>query len=122
MPSTSLRLRGVLFIAAVCVLAACAPSNRGGSGVPAPADIAALEAQRAQHPDDAALQLRLAKAYYAANRFADARAALAVVLLARPANDEARAYLGLTYEGLNQFDSARTVYTRLLAAKQGGEG
>ncbi len=122
MPSTSLRLRGVLFIAAVCVLAACAPSNRGGSGAPAPApaDIAALEAQRAQHPDDAALQLRLAKAYYAANRFADARAALAVVLLARPGNDEARAYLGLTYEGLNQFDSARTVYTQLLAAKQGG--
>jgi len=61
----------------------------------------------------------LAKAYYAANRFSDARAALAVVFQARP-SDEARAYLGLTYEGLNQFDSARTVYTELLAAKRGG--
>ena len=90
-----------------------------GARGPAPADLAALEAQRAQHPDDPALQLRLAKTYYAANRFADARAALVVVLRARP-SDEARAYLGLTYEGLNQFDSARTVYTQLLAAKQGG--
>ena len=90
-----------------------------GARGPAPADLAALEAQRAQHPDDPALQLLLAKAYYAANRFADARAALVVVLRARP-SDEARAYLGLTYEGLNQFDSARTVYTQLLAAKQGG--
>ena len=90
-----------------------------GAPGPAPADLAALEAQRAQHPDDPALQLRLAKTYYAANRFADARAALVVVLRARP-SDEARAYLGLTYEGLNQFDSARTVYTQLLAAKQGG--
>ena len=120
MPSTSFRLRGVAAVTAACALVACAHPAGSRAPAPASADIAALEAQRAQHPDDAALQLRLAEAYYAANRFADARAALAVVLLARPGNDEARAYLGLTYEGLNQFDSARTVYTQLLAAKQGG--
>ena len=119
MPPASLRPRGFLYIAAACALAACARPTTSGAWGPTPTDLAALEAQRAQHPEDAALQLRLAKAYYAANRFSDARAALAVVLQTRP-SDEARAYLGLTYEGLNQFDSARTVYTELLAAKRGG--
>ncbi len=119
MPLASLQPRGFFCLAAACALAACARPTASGARGPAPTDLAALEAQRAQHPDDPALQLRLAKAYYAANRFADARAALVVVLQARP-GDEARAYLGLTYEGLNQFDSARTVYTQLLAAKQGG--
>ncbi len=119
MPPASLRPRGFLYIAAACALAACARPTTSGARGPTPTDLAALEAQRAQHPEDAALQLRLAKAYYAANRFSDARAALAVVFQARP-SDEARAYLGLTYEGLNQFDSARTVYTELLAAKRGG--
>jgi len=118
-PPASLRPRGFLYIAAACALAACARPTTSGVRGPTPTDLAALEAQRAQHPEDAALQLRLAKAYYAANRFSDARAALAVVFQARP-SDEARAYLGLTYEGLNQFDSARTVYTELLAAKRGG--
>ncbi len=120
MPPASLRPRGFLYyIAAACALAACARPSTSGARGPTPTDLAALEAQRAQHPEDPALQLRLAKAYYAANRFSDARAALAAVLQARP-SDEARAYLGLTYEGLNQFDSARTVYTELLAAKRGG--
>ena len=119
MPPASLRPRGFLWIAAACALAACARPTTSGTRGPVPTDLATLEAQRAQHPEDAALQLRLAKAYYAASRFSDARAALAVVLQARP-SDEARAYLGLTYEGLNQFDSARTVYTELLAAKRGG--
>ena len=119
MPPASLRPRGFLYIAAACALAACARPTTSGARGPTPTDLAALEAQRAQHPEDAALQLRLAKAYYAPNRFSDARVALAVVLQTRP-SDEARAYLGLTYEGLNQFDSARTVYTELLAAKRGG--
>jgi TolB-like protein len=82
----------------------------------APADIAALEAKRAQTPADPALNLRLAKAYYGAGRYGDARAALAVVLAAQPANGEARVYLGYTYEGLNQFDSARVTYAALAAS------
>jgi TolB-like protein len=36
-------------------------------------------------------------------------------LVAQPGNTSARAYLGLTYEGLEQYDSARAVYTGLLA-------
>ena len=59
--------------------------------------------------------LPFARAYYAAGRYTDARAALAVVLAAQPANTQADAWLGLTYEGLEQFDSARATYTRVLA-------
>jgi tetratricopeptide (TPR) repeat protein len=83
--------------------------------------LAALEAQRAQHPTDPDLNLRLARAYYAANRFADARSALATVLLQQPDNRVAQTYLGFTYEGLEQFDSARAVYGSLLAVRPTGE-
>lgn len=103
----------------VATLAACT----GGAG-PAqlsPADLSALEAQRAQHPTDPDLNLRLAKGYYAANRFADARKALAIVLTQQPTNRVAQTYLGLSYEGMEQFDSARTTYTTLLSTRPGGE-
>lgn len=104
-------------VALTAVVAACA----GGSppGEVAPADLATLEAQRAQTPDDPALNLQLARAYYAAGRYADARTALAVVLAAQPAHTQAEAWLGLTYEGLEQFDSARATYTRVLARQPG---
>jgi Flp pilus assembly protein TadD len=92
---------------AVCGLLLAACARVPAPQTPAPADIAALEAQRAQTPGDPALNLRLAKAYYGAGRYGDARAALATVLAAQPTNGEARVYLGYTYEGLNQFDSAR---------------
>lgn len=111
------RLRCVA-AAVVCAAAAACASGGARTAAVQPADIAALERQTAQTPNDPAANLRLARAYYAANRFADARRALAVTLAADPQNREAEAYLGLTYEGLEQFDSARTVYTRLLATRQ----
>ena len=101
-------------------LAACAGGGAGTTQL-SPADLSALEAQRAQHPTDPDLNLRLAKAYYAANRFADARKALGVVLTQQPNNRVAETYLGLSYEGMEQFDSARTIYTTLLATKPSGE-
>lgn len=101
-------------------LTACAGGGAGTTQL-SPADLSALEAQRAQHPTDPDLSLRLAKAYYAANRFADARKALVVVLTQQPNNRVAETYLGLSYEGMEQFDSARTVYTTLLATKPSGE-
>lgn len=88
------------------------------AGVPAAA-IPGLEAQLARHPNDPAVSLRLAKAYYAASRFADARRATGTTLRVQPDNDEARVYLGLSYEGLTQYDSARTVYSSLLASRPG---
>jgi len=80
----------------------------------APADVATLEAQRQQSPNDPVINLRLARAYYAAQRYGEARAALGTVLLQQPDNQQAHAYLGLTHEALEQFDSARAEYTRLL--------
>jgi tetratricopeptide (TPR) repeat protein len=110
-----------LVVAVACALpAACAPGGARTTS-PSPAGLAALEAQRAQHPTDPDLNFRLAKAYYAASRFADARSALATVLLQQPDNRVAQAYLGFTYEGLEQFDSARAVYGALLAARPTGE-
>lgn len=110
-----------LAAAIVCaVLAACATGG-ARSGALSPADVTALEAQRAQQPTNPDVNLRLAKAYYAANRYADARAALATVLLQQPDNRLARAYLGFTYEGQEQFDSARAVYGDLLSGRPSGE-
>jgi tetratricopeptide (TPR) repeat protein len=101
-------------------LAACAGGGAGTTQL-SPAGLSALEAQRVQHPTDPDLNLRLAKAYYAANRFADARKALGVVLTQQPNNRVAETYLGLSFEGMEQFDSARTIYTALLATKPSGE-
>jgi tetratricopeptide (TPR) repeat protein len=110
----NLRPRG-LVLAAVCALVAAGCAGGAGPAALSPADIAALEAQRAQHPADPDLNYRLGRAYYAANRFEDARRAIGAVLAAQPANPAARTYLGLIFEGTEQFDSARAVYTRLLA-------
>jgi Tfp pilus assembly protein PilF len=111
----TLRPGAVAALVLVVVAAACAGGPAPGAVTPA--DIPALEAQRAQTPNDAATNFRLARAYYAAERFADARRALATVLTVQPGNTQAQAYLGLTYEGLAHFDSARTVYTRLLETR-----
>jgi len=99
-------------------LLVCAACGRGA--VPAavtPADIPALEAQAARRPENVDAQLKLARAYYAARRYPEARSALGRALSADPRNAEAEAYLGLTFEELAQFDSARAVYTRLLGSK-----
>ncbi len=110
-----------LGIAVVCAVVAACATGGARTGALSPADLAALEAQRTQHPTDPDINLRLAKAYYSANRFANARAALATVLQQQPDSRIARAYLGFTYEGLEQFDSARAVYGALLAARPTGE-
>lgn len=112
---------GILAVAALCAtLAACATGGTGPTQL-SPGDLSALEAQRTQHPTDPELNLRLAKAYYAANRFGDARKALAIVLTQQPTNRIAQTYLGFSYEGLEQFDSARATYSTLLATKPSGE-
>jgi tetratricopeptide (TPR) repeat protein len=107
-------------VAIVIVLVGCLPFACTGAPKPAgvsPAALAALETQMARHPDDPALNLRLAKAYYSAGRFAATRRAVGTTLRLQPANDEAQVYLGLSYEGLTQYDSARAVYSGLLASR-----
>jgi tetratricopeptide (TPR) repeat protein len=116
-PSRRLRLHRSRFVALLSTWVALACAGGAAPGALQPADVAALEAAVAQHPGDAAANLRLAKAYYAVERFADARHALETTLRTAPANEEARVYLGFTYEGLSQYDSARAVYTQLLASR-----
>jgi len=117
MPRVAARHRA-LGLAGLLAAGACAGAP--GPAAPTPADIPALEARRAQSPDDPAANLRLGEAYYTAQRYQDARQALARTLLHQSDNTEAQIYLGYTYEGLGQFDSARTVYQRLEAAKPSG--
>lgn len=112
--------------AAVCVagvlaaflLVGCAGGPTPGGTTPE--TLAALEAQVAQHPTDATRNLRLAKAYHAAGRFADARRTVGTAVRLQPSNVEAQVYLGLSYEGLMQYDSARVVYAGLLASHPRG--
>src|SRR5207245_197478 len=106
-----------LLVTACALLGAACGGTGAVPATPAPADLTALETQRSQHPTDPDVNLRLARAYYAAHRYADARGALQIVLAAQPGNASARAYLGLDYEGLEQYDSARAVYTTLLAGR-----
>lgn len=113
-PLTSRRRRRVLGLAALALAGGCAGAPVAPP--PAPADIPALEARRAQSPDDPAANLRLGEAYYSAKRYDDARAALGRTLLHQPDNAEAQIYLGYTYEGLGQFDSARVTYNKLSAS------
>src|SRR5258708_19577939 len=88
---------------AVCGLLLAACARVPAPQAPAPADIAALEAQRAQTPGDPALNLRLAQAYYGAARYGDARAALATVLAVQPTNALPPVYPAYTSQGLNHF-------------------
>jgi tetratricopeptide (TPR) repeat protein len=103
-------------LAAIAGVSACAPPPSPPERL-TPSAIATLESQAAAHPEDRAVTLRLTKAYYAADRFADALPLLERIVQAAPADQEAQAYLGLTYEGLTRYDEARAVYTRLLASR-----
>ena len=103
-------------LAALTGASACAPPHATPERL-TPSALAALESQAAAQPDDRAVTLRLARAYYAADRFADALPLLERMAQAAPADQETQAYLGLTYEGLTRYDEARAVYTRLLASK-----
>jgi tetratricopeptide (TPR) repeat protein len=111
---------GTLAFVAVAALAgssACAPARSTPPERLSPSAIASLEHQAAAHPDDHTITLRLAKAYYAADRFTEALPLLERLARAAPSDQEAQAYLGLTYEGLNRYAEARAVYTRLLVSK-----
>ncbi|MEP6571056.1 MAG: CsgG/HfaB family protein [Gemmatimonadota bacterium] len=98
----------VLATGAGVLMAACAGGAQPG-GV-APADLPALEAQRAAKPTDAALVTRLGVAYYDAKDFSKARDVLESAI-ALDHNFTATVYLGLTFEELGLLDSARTAYS-----------
>src|SRR5690606_150094 len=95
--------------AGVALLAACA----GGQApqAPAPADLPALEAASQQRPRDAGLMTQLGIGYYEAKNFERAHAVLSSALILNRQNFPAHVYLGLTFEELGRYDSARVAYT-----------
>jgi TolB-like protein len=102
-----------LVVSAVALLAGCA----GGQPPPAasPANIPALEAQRAANPRDADLATRVGIAYYEAKDYTRARDVLLAALALNKSDYPARIYLGLSQEELGQLDSARVSYTAAAA-------
>ncbi len=92
-------------------LVGCASAVRPPDVAPSPSELAALEADHAQHPNDAQLELRLGVAYYRAGQLERSRDVLAAGATLHP-SFPMLTYLGLSYEGLARFDSALAVYQR----------
>ncbi|HUL50490.1 MAG TPA: CsgG/HfaB family protein [Gemmatimonadales bacterium] len=103
------------FVSLFAVFASACGSIAPETGATPATNTAALERAAASHATDTGANLRLARAYYSDKRYPDARRVLGTTLGLEPGNREALVYLGLTYEALTQYDSARAVYTGLLA-------
>jgi tetratricopeptide (TPR) repeat protein len=112
---------GVLVAAFAAAFATACAGGAPPAGV-APADLPALEARRAEKPNDAALVTRLGVAYYDAKEFEKARDVLESAIALDHNNFTATVYLGLTFEELGLLDSARASYsaaaTRTTSARQ----
>lgn len=103
------RLRLLFALATVFCLAACTTAG-APPGVPAAAELAALEARYAQDSVDTRTAIRLAQAYRAANRLEAAGTLLERVLTRAANHSDAALLLGATYEDLGRFADARTLY------------
>ncbi len=100
-----------LFVAGMgALLAGCAGSVQ--SPPVGPADVAALEAERQERPNDPAVLTRLGIAYYEAGDHARSRDVLRTAAVIESQSFPAAVYLGLAYEELGILDSARASYTR----------
>jgi tetratricopeptide (TPR) repeat protein len=76
-----------------------------------PENISALEAESQKHPTDPQRMTRLGAGYYETKDYGKARDVLLASRSLDKSNYSTFIYLGLTYEGLEQLDSARASYT-----------
>lgn len=97
------------------VVAACATTVRHPEVTPA--DLDALESQRARHPNDPDALTDVGVAFYQAKAYERARDVLTAVLVLRPDAFRAAVQLGLTYEALGRYDDATAAYRRAQAMK-----
>lgn len=104
------RMRAFIVASLGVVLAGCASSVQ--TTPPGPADVASLEAERQQRPNDPALLTRLGIAYYDAKDYAKSRDVLRSASVIESRSFPAAVYLALSYEELGALDSARASYTR----------
>jgi len=93
--------------------AACAPGIRPAEAPPA--DLAALEAQRAQHGNDPDALTGIGIAFYQAHAYERSRDVLLAVLALDARAFRAAIQLGLAYEALGSNDAALAAYQRAAA-------
>lgn len=116
----TLRRSRVLAAALPIVAAAC-----GGSalqlGDVTPQSVPALEAERAQKPNDGMVATRLGVAYFRANQMPQARAVLDTAVSRDPQNGIAAIYRGMTAESQGDFAAARTSYESFIGVAHSRE-
>lgn len=101
-------------LAGIAVLAACA--GLGPVEEVSPSEIPALEARRADHPEDGDLLVRLGAAYSAAGRLDDAVTVLSDATALDEPPPAAWAVLGAVAEDREDWEAAATAYERYLDA------
>lgn len=89
---------------------ACAPAISGSAD-----SITKLEKARSGDPKSESVLRSLGVAYFKANRYPEARAALSQAVTANPKDGAASLYLGLTAEAQNDLPAARSAYESYLA-------
>jgi len=86
-----------------------------------PQSVPALQAARAQRPDDAMTATRLGVGYFRANQLPEARAVLDSAVQRDPQNGIAAIYAGMTAESQGDFAAARTAYEQFVAVAKTNE-
>jgi len=92
---------------------ACAAGNRPVQV--SPADLTALEAERARHAQDPDALTAIGIAFYQAHAYERSRDVFLAVLALDPHAFRAALQLGLSYQALNQLDEALAAYQRAAA-------
>jgi TolB-like protein len=101
----------VIPVAAISGMLVGACSQPPAPGPVTPEDLPALEAERAQHPNDPSLLTRIGIGYFEAKNYPLAQDALKGALAVEPSNYSATVYLGLTQEAIGDFAGARQNFT-----------
>ena len=97
----------IISVAAISGTLVGACSNPPAPGPVTPEQLPALEAERAQHPDDPTLLTRIGIGYFDAKDYALAQDALKGALAVEPTNYSATVYLGLAQEAAGDLAGAR---------------
>lgn len=86
-----------------------------------PQSVPALQAERAQRPQDGMTATRLGVAYFRANQLPEARAVLDSAVQRDPQNGIAAIYAGMTAESQGDFAAARTSYQQFITVARGDQ-
>ncbi len=107
-------IRGTFTLLLVWAAAAGCASTGGAPAVPTAQELPALEDQLGRNPSDVPTMVQLGAGYREAGRLDDARVLLERARETEPENGAATLFLGLTYEDLNRYADAGSVYEAYL--------